>query len=191
MTTDWLVLTDGPLSRDTRTELLALVWNAQRRAAAANTSNASNVATMIAAAGSGSALNAIVSAMLSTGGVHAPVAQAREVLFRRPVPAELPAGKLVPGFGNSFHKDQIDPEWKAAACRLRDFPAVWEPICAWSALLESAGKPKHPNAAALTAAVAELVRWPDGLEVILVAQPRFVVWAEVYLNSAPTKKLLS
>lgn len=191
MITEWINIADSTVSEGETEELLRLLWDAHVRASTQNNTNASNVAVMVAASGSGSLQHALASAILSTGGLHAPVTQARTVLFRTPIPAKAPEDTLVPGFGNSFFKDSIDPAWDALVSKLKEHPKVWRPIEAWQELIADSGRAVYPNAAAFTAAVAELVGWPDGLEPVLVIQPRISVWARVFRQTVPTRAMLS
>lgn len=177
MIRDWITFTEGPLPVEARAELLGAVWDAQRESAYRNRENASNVAAVHSAIASFSMTAALASAVLSTGGLHAPVLQARVLLFRQPVPRELPEGRI-PGFGNSFFRDRIDPSWdKVVGILSKSYLAIWNMIQNWSDLLKASGRILFPNAAAFTAAVAELVHWPVGQELIMVIQPRITVWA--------------
>ncbi len=182
--TDWLQFTSGPLTLAERERILAALWRAHVTSSTNNEQNASNVAVMVSAAASGSVANALVSAIAATGGRHAPVTQARRQLYREKAPDKLPERWVVPGFGNSFFKDRIDPAWDSVVALLRSHANVWGPIETWQALFRAANKGVHPNAAAFTAAVAELVGWPEGLEPVLVIQPRISVWAAVFQGVA-------
>lgn len=179
MNPDWLSFTTDALTREARVELLTAVWNAHRESAALNQTNASSMAAVQAGWGSGSVLHAVCAAMLSTGNTHAPVTQARHTIFTKEPPDSLD-GRLVPGFGNSFHRTRIDPVWEAAAELIRvRYPGTWAAIDKWSQFLLREGKPSAPNAAAFTAAVSELVGWPWGMEPLLVVEPRIMVWAQL------------
>ena len=185
----WIEFTRPPLSEAERQFLLAAVWDAQAASARANTQNASNVAVCTVGQASLTLTNALAAGILATGGLHAPVTLARELIFGSPLPDSLPEG-AVPGFGNSFHRGQIDPVWQPLAKHLKDEHwSAWQMIEAWAGLLAGAGKAHHVNAAGLTAAVAYLVCWPVGLEPVLVIQPRLTVWAALYLDATSGKGL--
>lgn len=189
MIPEWLALTSDKLPAEARVRLLNAVWEAHRESALDNADNVSNCLARVVAESSRSGMNAVVAAMLSLGGSHGPIAQAREVLFGSIVPMALPAGVIVPGFGNSFYAGAIDPNWTGLAGVLRDeYPDIWAPINAWSGLLKDAGKPSTPNPASLTAAVAELVGWPRGFEFLLLVMPRMVVWARLAADTLAAAK---
>lgn len=192
MIPEWLALTSDTLPVEARVRLLSAVWKAQRDSALDNADNVSNCTARIVAEASRSGSNAIFAAMLSLGGMHAPLIQAREVIFGTIPPPVLPGGVLIPGFGNSFHAG-IDPNWVALADIIRnEYPTVWAPIEHWSALLKESGKPFAPNPAGLTAAVAELVGWPRGFEFLLLVMPRMTVWARLAADTlAGVKPMLA
>lgn len=190
MIDDLLGLTSGNLAMDARVQLLELVWEAQRMSALANVENASNQAVRQVACASLSLSASLAAAILATGGLHAPVAQARKVIFRRD--PEMPYSGVVPGFGNSLFRGRIDPSWQQLAGYLQqEYPQTWARIAGWSRVLRNAGKASQPNAAALTAAVAVLVGWPDGLEGVLVIAPRLTVWATLFHTDTAGKGLMS
>lgn len=193
MIPEWLALTSDTLPVEARVRLLSAVWKAHRDSALDNADNVSNCLARVVAESSHSGMNAVVAAMLSLGGSHGPIAQAREVLFGHIAPPVLPEGVVVPGFGNSFYAGSIDPNWTELAGVLRDeYPDVWAPIEHWSELLKEAGKPCTPNPASLTAAVAELVGWPHGFEFLLLVMPRMTVWARLASDTlAEAKPILA
>lgn len=174
---------------DRKFVLLHEVWEAQKRSCLENSGNASNMAVRNSAAASMSLVNSIASAMLSTGGLHAPVIQARRVIFNTH-PSFDPT-HIVPGFGNSFYKDKVDPAWDNVLEIIEcSFEREASKIQSWSEILKENGKVLYPNAACLTAAAAEIVEWPHGLEPLLVVEPRIAMWAHIYLDSIPAKKLI-
>lgn len=133
---------------------------AHGRAAAAN-QPVSNAVCAAVAEGSGSFAAGVAAAILSTGDRHAPFAAALEVLLgQRSARAIAFGGGTVPGFGNSFWKEGIDPAfvpvWNMLPRRRRD------DLDHTTRLLHLAGKIVYPNAAIITAAVlAELNLGPE------------------------------
>ena len=94
-------------------ELLQAVFDAHDMAAR-NNQNASSVAAVNAFFGSAQLTNGIASAILTLGDAHGPIGPARYVYERfdeRALKSAIGAGMKIPGFGNSFFKDRIDPAW--------------------------------------------------------------------------------
>jgi hypothetical protein len=179
---EWLAFTGGALPEEERLSLLRAVWDAQDGSARVNLANASNETIRQVSTASMDVVHSLASAMLATGGRHAPVTEARRVIFGLgPHHGRM---AIVPGFGNSFHAGRIDPVWQPLADRVAsDFPAAWRLISEWE---ETIGKRVRVNAAGLTATVAELVGWPFGLEAVLVIVPRLPAW--VALHAAMTTR---
>lgn len=164
-------------------ELLALLEGAHFKAALSNenTSSAIAVATYRA---SGDIGHAITAASLAQGGLHAPVLQARALLDSGfPVVKALgiiAAKQRVPGFGNSFYKDRIDPAFQATFDALPDFVRA-----------DLMGVHAHighlPNAAAITAAVAKVCGLPAGVEPAIFVHARIPAWVQLCLKTKTPK----
>lgn len=190
MNPEWLSIAGVEIvPGDRRFALLRELWEAQKNSVWENSNNASNETIRQASAASLSLSNTLAAAMLTTGGHHAPVIQARRIVFRTQPRYE--DGVIVPGFGNSFWKDRVDPVWlQVLDMILSGFPEETKKINDWSDVLRAAGKSFHPNAACMTAAVAEIVMWPEGLEPLLVIEPRIAEWAQLYRSCLPTKRMM-
>lgn len=126
---------------------------------------------------------AIAAAILTLGNVHGPVPQARQILYYtadKLLIQSITEGYIVPGFGNSFYKDSIDPAWEEfEALLIKEFPERAERISEVSAMIsEAKGRKIYPNPAAFTATVADLINLPFETEVGLVVNSRMQAWAE-------------
>lgn len=165
-----------------------------------NKNNISAVAALNAYQGSGSIPQAIAAGILSMGGQHAPLGEARSLIRRfRKHPREsfemhirgiILSKKKVPGFGHSYYKDQIDPA----------FDEVWQQY--WSLIddsenpviqiqgivnktLEEIGKRRiFPNAAIITAAVCEYLDAYPGMEYGIAIASRIPAWVELINTGA-------
>ncbi len=160
--------------------LLEALFEAHTKAARDN-NNLSSAVARAAWKGSRSFVQAVTSATLTIGGDHGPIVQARD-LFRSAKPADIDhmiqMGQKIPGFGNSFFKDRIDPAFQPVADLLQEkFTDAWVRIVTLRNALAQAGKSLFPNAAILSAAVCEVLGVPDGIEPLLFLLPRLPVWA--------------
>jgi citrate synthase len=161
--------------------LLAHLETAHYMAALHNRNTSSQVATATYAA-SGDLGKAIAAATLAQGSLHAPITAARDLLESMPEPwltAERIAdsGRRVPGFGNSFWNDRIDPSFY-------DVYAVL-PHALQTEIMEIKAKvlPKlHPNAAIITAAVCIAAELPRGVEPAIFAYCRIPAWTRLCLS---------
>jgi citrate synthase len=157
---------------DKHPELLECLIAAHQQAAQ-HTSNASSTIAVVATQGSHDFSKGVIAATASIGGSHAPLAQARQV-YRYATKEWVESQKIVPGFGNSFYKDKVDPAFEQVLDMLAaDFPEADKRIHE----LHCWVKKVHPNAALITAAVCEVCGIPDGLESALFIISRVPVWA--------------
>jgi citrate synthase len=145
-------------------------------AAAENNVPVSSWGAINVAVGGGGFDKAVIAAICMTGTIHAPVTAARRAIFHGD------HYDIVPGFGNSFYKDSIDPSFfEMDEYLYRKYPDEHGAIIATQIdLNKRLGVEVYPNAAAYTAAVAELINLPEGLEQILFILPRITVWAKQY-----------
>lgn len=165
-----------PPIRDQRlARLLELVLEAHARAAR-NNPNASTGACLNSMAGSGDLGKAIASAILAIGGAHGPVTQAREVYES----GAFPTGR-VPGFGNSFHKDRIDPAWSEVVDHLnKHLPVVAKKINDLTDSVRQATRRNlFPNAALFTATTASETQFRHGTELAIPLFGRLGVWIDL------------
>lgn len=187
---EWLQIAKAPIPNEAKAIILSMVWQSHVSATNSNVQNASNVAVSVSATSSLSVVSAIASGVLAMGGLHAPITAARNVIFRR-ASIPIPNGMIVPGFGNSFWKDRIDPAWQGVADHIQsEYPDTWAHIQDWSNVLLRNGSAHLPNAAALTAAVAEIVDWPLGAEAVLAIQPRISLWGALFTKETQHIRLL-
>jgi citrate synthase len=159
--------------------LLELLLVAHQRATCDN-QNASRQVAFVATKGSGRFSQGAAAGILTIGLRHAPIGAAREVLSwtSADISEAIRHGKIVPGWGNSFHRDGIDPAFMPVWDALH---ASWPAMTAWIAhhtnLFHGLGKRVYPNAALLTAAVCEICEIPTGIEEALFIVARVPVWA--------------
>jgi len=167
-------------------ELLQAVFDAHDMAARSN-QNASSAAAMNAFFGSGNLTNGIASSILTLGDAHGPIGPARFVYERfdeRALKSAIEAGMKIPGFGNSFFKDRIDPAWSRVREIIEtDFPNANERIKQLHAWMKEAGKDVYPNAAIYTAVIcSELVMSP-GSESAIFILARTSAWTSMCIKN--------
>lgn len=160
-------------------ELLEALVKAHYSAARDN-SNLSKQVVGETGYGSGDFGKAAAAGLLSLGGLHGPVVQARRLL-RHATPekiSEILSDKTlrIPGWGNSFFKDKIDPVWDEVVALLRPRP-IWDKIRMIDAVIKSHGKNIYPNAGIFSAACMEEMGWTDGTEMVIFLVARSPVWA--------------
>jgi citrate synthase len=136
---------------------------------AAMRENASTRIFKTAAAGSGDFTQAVCSAFLSIGNLHAPITQARvtlETFTKDSVQSAIKNGYKVAGFGNSFTKGKVDSPFKIFDEYLGEsFPLNHKRLYELSGWIsEVKHKRIMPNAAGYTATVAILSDCPRGAE---------------------------
>jgi len=157
-----------------------------------------------ALAGSGNITQAIAAALLTTGKMHAPLNETRQLfnLFRRnpemarqAVREALSDGMKIPGVGNSFFKDSIDPSFRDIKEAYEEVYALIYPKSPISILdgftemvnSEIAAKKEpesflYANAAGITAAVMELFLAPPYFENWVFISGRTRAWIELAIN---------
>jgi len=172
----WIDLSDDKVNR-----LFELVA-AAHYGSAINNRNNSSAAIVNSYFGSGSIAQAIASSLLATGIRHAPVQEAREVFetaTKEKVESQLGHGHKIQGFGNSFFKDGIDPQWNPVLAYLTEnFP---EQVARINQIKGYIGKDVHPNPAMFTAIACDLAKVPRGCEVAVFALMRIPAWISLLL----------
>lgn len=165
--------------------LIELLYKAHSDAV--NRQNISSVIVANAALGSGRYASAISSATASIGGVHAPIEETIDAIEsamdgrgRNYVTSKIGDGEKVAGWGNSFHKGGIEPEWmglmEAIEKTRPDIAGALESItCA----LHDAGKIVFPNPSAFTAAVAIIIGLPRNVAAMLFIAARLSGWTKI------------
>ncbi len=169
-----------------RLRLLQAVLDAHDMAAR-NNQNASSGAAVNAFFGSAQLTNGIASAILTLGDAHGPIGPARFVYERfdeRALKSAIEAGMKIPGFGNSFFKDRIDPAWRRVreiiAADFHNANARIEQLHGW---MKEAGKDVHPNAALYTAVIcSELGMIPNSESAIFVLA-RTAAWTSLCIKN--------
>lgn len=183
------------ITKDQTSLILNLLGAAHHNAALKN-ENVSSHLVLNAFRGSRNVTQAIIAGTACLGGDHAPLTKARNLIRRWRKTSEKDFGlyikayiinkKKVPGYGNSFWKDQIDPcfqkvfEMYQQVYGKKDNPVddIWYHIekakqsCDRKFLI-------HPNAAIITAAIAELCELDDGMEVGIALQGRIPAWIKI------------
>lgn len=108
------------LSRQQAFDLMEALIEAHYQAAI-NNANISKMAALNCFAGSDNPMVAIASGLLSTGGIHGPLTETRELLRMHSQDKKfclaymtdmVKGGGKIPGLGNSFFKDKIDPSFQ-------------------------------------------------------------------------------
>lgn len=162
--------------------LTNLMMEAHLKSALNNDNLSSSFVMQMASAGK-SFTESMATALLSLGNLHGPVTQCRQVLYymeEDQLQQALDAGMIIPGFGNAFYKDGIDPAWDDFVEMLKvDFTPYHERIEEISKRLsDKKGTTLYPNPASFTATVAELLNMPVGTEISLAVSARIPAWVE-------------
>jgi citrate synthase len=152
--------------------------------------NASSVAIRLASDSSGTLSKALIAALATLGGKHAPLEQTIQLLLTEApsllVDTYLKRGQKVPGWGGSFQGNAIDPIWSQVDTLLSNlYPRIWDTMNCVTARLQQRGKMVHPNPSAFTACVAIALSVPVKLAPYLFIYGRLPGWVELaaeYLN---------
>lgn len=167
-------------------ELLQSVFDAHDMAAR-NNQNASSAAAVNAFFGSGNLPNGIASAALTLGDAHGPIGPARFVYERfdeRALKSAIESGMKIPGFGNSFFKDKIDPAWSRVNELIKsDFESANARINQLHGWMKEAGKDAHPNAALYTAVVCSELGMIPGSESAIFILARTAAWTSLCIKN--------
>lgn len=183
---------DAILKQSIMEDLLQKLYDAHSNAAGLNAGNISSSTAMIVYDGSRNPIQALSAAILSIGGKHAPVTQCRNLIaawdrdnnsVRNELTAIIQSGNKVPGLGNSFFKDSIDPSFQAVYECYVQHAGKDNPIdrivgaCNY-VLSEVKGKEVklYPNAALITAAVSQYLNMPIFYEISIFIEARMPVW---------------
>ena len=173
---------------DHRERLMGVLMRAHFVAATENNNVSSAVVKQVAAVGK-TFPEAIAAALLTLGGVHAPVTQARHILFEaedEDIRVLLQQGNKIPGYGNSFFKGAIDPAWNEMdATLLQCYPAIYERLYRISDIITQEKNVRiFPNAAAYTAIAAQLMEVAWHTEMALVIMGRMPAWTNQFEEAA-------
>jgi citrate synthase len=168
--------------------LLNVVLSAHLQPTINNDTNVSSTALKQSAAVGKGFPEAMASAILTLGNVHGPVTQARHLLYsavNEEIITALEAGNYLPGYGNDFHKDGIDPSWEEVNELMEgSFPEHHARIWEVAGLIEKVKDRKiYPNPGAFTAATAEIIGLPPGTEHSIVVMGRMPAWTQQYAQA--------
>ena len=167
-------------------KLYTLMQNAHKNSALENDNISSRFIKEMAIIGK-SYTEAIAVAILSLGEVHAPVYDARQVLFHTPdaaIKMALEDGLKIPGFGNSFYKESIDPAWDDFVVELnKEWPEYASRLNEVTEIINTYKQLKlYPNPAAFTAIVAEILNMEPGTEISLFILARIFAWNQQWVD---------
>lgn len=166
-------------------ELLDALYKAH--AEVALRANPSLTALTLTASGSASYFNAIASALLTLGGLHGPLTATFDLLASEDplgeVDARLAAGYRIPGWGNSFHKGEVEPAFRPVAKLLQEVcPELGEKIDLITKHIHGRGLNIYPNPSTYTAATAIVVGLPREAVGMLVIQARIIPWTSEFVR---------
>lgn len=168
--------------------------------AAINNQNISKQSFQVALAGSGSPLQAVCAGLLSTGGIHAPVIETRDALrmfrgdregWKAIARNQVEYNQKIPGLGNSFFRDCIDPAFMPAYNAYQELHGFLNgnsisllddyAYCCNQVIFKSNDKDQylHPNAALITAAACELMEALPFIELWFFISARSRAWLEI------------
>lgn len=147
--------------------------------------NVSSVTVQNVSLGSGNYLNAICAAILSTGGKHAPIIPTIELLEgtgqTEAVERMLAIGAKVPGWGNSFVQDDIDPIWKGVDAKLKEnHGPIHDVMGTITRVLHANNVMIYPNPSAYTAACAIVLGIPKHAAPYLFVACRLERWSYIF-----------
>jgi citrate synthase len=167
-------------------ELLQSVFDAHDMAAR-NNQNASSGAAVNAFFGSAQLTNAIASAILTLGDAHGPIGPARfvyEKFDERSLKSAILSGMKIPGFGNSFFKDSIDPAWSRVREIIEvDFKKANDRIKQLHGWIKEVGKDVHPNAALYSAVICNELGMIHGSESAIFVLARTAAWTSLCMKN--------
>ena len=167
-------------------ELLQAVFDAHDMAAR-NNQNSSSGAAVNAFFGSAQLTNAIASAILTLGDAHGPIGPARfvyEKFDERSLKSAILSGMKIPGFGNSFFKDSIDPAWSRVREIIEaDFKKANDRIKQLHGWMKEVGKDVHPNAALYSAVICNELGMIHGSESAIFVLARTAAWTSLCMKN--------
>ena len=183
---------------DMKAELLGLLEEAHYNAAIRNKGNISATAAMVVYQGSLDPIKAVAAGLLSIGGTHAPVVAARELISnwrrdevttRRIVTNMIAAGQKIPGFGNSYYKEGVDPSFQEAYDKYREYAGEDNPIRNIERFLNNHLQAQngfqghlYPNAAIITSGICDFLKMQPLYEIYSFIAGRSQAWLQLILN---------
>lgn len=174
----------------THEQLLAALFEAHHKVCFRD--NISSATIVNAMTGSGSYVQAVAAAILTLGGLHAPIVQTMRLLELYDPASEASAmlkrGQLVPGWGGSFQKDGPDPVWQPVEALLP--VPMRQKLDSVTQALHAAGKRIYPNPSAYTAATAILLDIPEQLATSLLIRGRLSGWTEIAASVVKSRRFV-
>lgn len=141
--------------------------------------NCSTMALQQAAGGSRQLTNAYIAAMATLGEMHGPIEEAIQTL--QSIAFYRISNDMVAGWGNSFIKGQIDPDFLKVDQTIEAlYPATHSKLRQITDALHAQGKRIFPNPAAYTAATALILGMPSHVSPMLFVQARLEAWTELF-----------
>jgi len=156
-------------------------YNAARQ----NTQSISTSTFLNAYAGSGNVTQAIASALLTTGTMHAPLTSTRKVLDNFIATGDVYTARINQnsrflGLGNSFFKNKIDPSFQQTYEKLSLFYELNQANNVLSLYVDKCNrqlnKVLYPNAAGITAAVCIACKLDTFSEISIFTTGRIKGW---------------
>lgn len=168
---------------DAETRLVLALYKAHSDCVFRN--NCSTAALQQAAGGSRSLPQSIIAALACLGEMHGPIEEAYDFMDlwqkMQPFHEGKYVGGLIPGFGNSFVRGQVDPAFIPVEQILEaQFPRIFSVVKEITEALHQAGKMVYPNPACFSACVAKVLQMPRHLAPMLFIQGRLEAWASVF-----------
>lgn len=174
------------MSNHAASQLLDLVSEAHQKSTLR--ANPSTVSVHLVGACGGTFEKAVTAALATIGAKHGPVQEVHRLLMSTdPVKAaeeKLAAYEKVPGWGSSFCKDKIDPDWIGVSDFIAsNFEQLHAVIMEVTAYLHKEGLKIFPNPACYTAACAIASGMPSSAAVYVFIKSRLAAWLDVYLKA--------
>lgn len=154
--------------------------------------NPSSVTMQIAASSSNDYVQSLCAALLTTGGPHAPLVETGRLLEHdhpdRLAILMIEAGDKVPGWGNGFVKDGIDPLWQPVHDLIeKHWPVELARLDAVTGVLRDAGKMIWPNPSAYTALTGIILKLPLAALPWLFVASRLNGWTKLFIQQQKVK----
>jgi len=149
--------------------------------------NPSHQALILAARGSANYFNSLTAAFMTYGGLHGPLAATYNLLVNPDPCAEIAlrveVGLKIPGYGNSFYRDGIEPAFLPVEEELRKAsPVLAGKIDLMTEFIHGLGKKIYPNPSTLTCATAIVEGVPREAVGFLVVQARLWEWTREFVR---------
>lgn len=150
--------------------------------------NPSTVSAVNGAMGSGALTGAIIGALSTLGGKHAPIIDVMSLLWSdatihplcKYVESHVKTGTKLPGWGGSFQGKSEDPIWQPVAKLIAEqAPHLAKEMDDVTKEFHRLGKIIYPNPSAYTACVALIVGMPRELAPFLFIAGRLCGWTQI------------